>query len=161
MNWNSVLLQANTGELYTGNDNIASFDLHFVTSSNIEMIGISQALKQMLIIFKNGGKYLYKDVTPEVMNSIINQESIGSYMTHHVKGFFRYEQVYWIIEKASITDVVKHFRNMQYTLTVNIGCMVTDAINKVNNLPGGEKVVDDNFWKMEFTEQPDNAQRIR
>lgn len=157
MNWNTPLLQANTGDLYAVDNNLASFDLHFVESSNVQLIAVSASLKEMLVMFKNGGKYIYKNVTPEVMNGIIapGVESIGTYMSQKVKGFFSYEKVDWSITKASLTDIAKNYRNMQYTLNINIGNMVTD---RADLCPA--QLVETVFWKMQFTEQPDNAQRI-
>jgi hypothetical protein len=162
MNWNNPLLQANTGDLYAVGNELASFDLFIVESSNVSFILTSRALKQMIIKFKNGNYYLYKDVTPEVIAAITDPkiESIGKFLNASVKGYFRYEEIHPYFEKASMTDIVKNYRNMQYTLNTNLGGMVTDKYDAISDLCFPDNI-EDFFWKLEFTEQPDNCQRLK
>lgn len=154
-NWNTPLIQLN-GELYFVNNELSSFDLKFVNGSNIDLVGYSDSLKFFLVRFNNQNRFIYKDVPRNIFDDISSPEieSIGSYMNRKVKGFFRYEQVDWNIIKASLTDVCKHYRNMQYNLNISLGCHATDRPDLFIGM-------DDYMWQIEYQEQPDNCQRIK
>jgi len=61
---------------------------------------------------------------------------------------------------ASLTDVCKHYRNMQYNIITTFGCYATDASKTITELIGEDKF-EELFFKLEFGEQPDFAQRIK
>lgn len=71
----------------------------------------------------------------------------------------------WFVEDgkecpASLTDICKYYRNMQYSLITNIGCWVTDASNIVKQQIG-EDQFEEIFWQLEYQEMPDNCNRIK
>lgn len=158
---NDCLLQID-GELYFADGNFASYDLTFINGNNIDLIGYSDSLKEFFVRFNNGKTYIYKEVPREIFTDITSQEceSVGLFMVQKVRGFFRYERIEWSLHKASLTDVCKHYRTMQYNLTLTIGCYATDASTIVTGLIGSEKF-EELFWEMEYNPIPDNCQRIK
>jgi len=58
--------------------------------------------------------------------------------------------------EASLTDVCKHYRNMQYNLITTLGNWATDCINEVE-----PNLKERAFWKLEYCEQPDCCIRIK
>jgi KTSC domain-containing protein len=150
------------GNLYFADGNFSSFDLKFVNGSNIDLVGYSGSLKELFIRFNNQKTYIYKDVNHEVYDDMVSSEtkSIGTFMTHRVKGFFRYEEIFWGLHKASLTDVCNHYRTMQYNLDTMIGCWATDASTIVTALIGADKF-EELFWQLEYIAIPDNCQRIK
>jgi len=150
------------GQLYFADGNFSSFDLKFVNASNIDLVGYSGSLKELFIRFNDRKRYIYKDVNHDVWDDMISSEtkSIGSFMVQRVKGCFRYEEIEWGLHKASLTDVCKHYRTMQYNLDTTLGCWATDASTIVTALIGNEKF-EELFWQLEYSPIPDNCQRIK
>lgn len=155
-NWNTPLTQIN-GELYFTTDELASFDISIINGNNIDIIGYSDRQKLFLVRFNNQNRFIYKDVPRQIYEEALKAESIGSFMNQYVKGSFRYEQVDWNIVKASLTDICKHYRNMQYNLNTIVGCFITDRVDLIRTYPECENIM----WKFEYQEQPENCQRIK
>lgn len=61
-------------------------------------------------------------------------------------------------QRASPTDICKHYRNMQYNLDTSLGNEMTDRIDLIN-IPEEQK--EDLFWTFEYNEMPDNCRRIK
>lgn len=120
MKWNDLLLNID-GVLYFADSHLASFDLKFVDAPNIDLIGYSESLQFLLIRFSTGKRFIYKEVPKEIFDNISTAKSIGSFMVEKVKGYFRYEEIDYWIEKASPTEICKHWRNMQYNLNTTLG----------------------------------------
>jgi len=158
MKWNDVLLQID-GVLYFADSNFSSYDFKFVNGSNIDLVAYSETLKEFFVRFNNGNTYIYKDVPKEIFDEVVSDttQSIGSFMNRKVKGFFRYEQIFWELEKASPTEICKHYRNMQYNLNTSLGCYCTDRPDIIKKYSGSENIL----WQLEFVEQPDNCTRIK
>jgi hypothetical protein len=158
---NSLLIQI-TGELYFADGNFSSYEIQLINGTNVNMVGYSDSLKEMLIRFTNDKKYIYKDVPRNVYDDLVatDNKSVGSYLVRCVKGFFRYEFIEWGIHKASPTEICKIYRTMQYNLDFTIGCWVTDANKIVEALIGPDKF-EELFWQAEYTEIPENCQRIK
>lgn len=57
---------------------------------------------------------------------------------------------------ASYTDICKHYRNMQYNLNTTLGNWATDCINVVP-----VELKETVFWRLEYTEMPENCERIK
>ena len=159
--WNDVLLQIN-GELYFGAGEFSSFDFHFINGSNIDLAAYSNTLKEFWVRFNDGKTFVYKDVPLEIWLDVTSSEmlSIGSFMTQRVKGFFRYERVEWGLHKASLTDVCKNYRTMQYNLNITMGCDATYQGKRVEMLIGTDNF-ESWFWQLEYVEIPDNCERIK
>lgn len=157
------LIQIN-GELYFADGNYSSFDLQTVNAPNIDLVGYSDSLKEFFVRFTgNSGKsYIYKEVPRLIFDEITSSEcqSIGSYMAQKVKGYFRYEQIDWGLNKASLTEVCKHYKTMQYNLDTSIGCWATDCSLLVQSQIGNENF-EKWFWQLEYTEIPENCTRIK
>ena len=60
-------------------------DMIYVDSSNVDQIGYDEAASEVHVIFKNGGHYVYSDVTPEVWNQFQNSESKGTFLNEEFK----------------------------------------------------------------------------
>lgn len=58
MNTHDALIQID-GQLYFADGNFSSFDMRFVVSSNIDLVGYSGSLKELFIRFNNGKTYIY------------------------------------------------------------------------------------------------------
>jgi len=156
--WNDILIQIN-GELYFADSNLASYDLKIIESTNIMMLGYSQSLKCVLIQFNNLKRYIYKDVGLQVAMELFNADevSVPACYVRLFKGFFRYEEVDYWVQKASLTDVCKHYRNMQYNLNTTIGLYATDRPDLIEKFSPSENIL----WELEYCEQPENCQRIK
>jgi hypothetical protein len=155
-NWNTPLVQID-GILYFVSDELVSFDLSIINGSNIDLIGYSDSQQMFLVRFNNQNRFVYKDVPRSIYEAAAKTDSIGSFMTQSVKGYFRYEQVDWNIFKASLTDVCKHYRNMQYNLNTSLGCYLTDRPDLIKQFSASETIL----WEFKYQEQPDNCQRIK
>ena len=81
-------------------------------------------------------------------------------MVQKVKGRYRYERVEWGLHKASLTEVCKNYRTMQYNIDITIGNWATDAPTKLTSLIGSDRF-EELFWQIEFCSIPDNCQRIK
>lgn len=56
-----------------------------VDSSNVAMVGHVPDKDILLVQFKNGGLYSYKDADNELFVSLVHAESVGKYLNQHVK----------------------------------------------------------------------------
>lgn len=150
------------GQLYFADGNFSSFDLKFVNTPNLLMVGYSASLKELFIKFNNDKSYVYKDVNHEIFDEMVSSETenIGLFYCKHVKGFFRYEQMEWSLYLASLTDVCKNYRTMQYNLDTTMGNWATDASTIITTLIGADKF-EELFWQLEYKSIPDNCQRIK
>lgn len=157
----SALIQINS-ELYFADGNFASFDLQIVNGTNIDLVGYSDSLKEFFIRYTNGKKYIYKDVPRTIFDGITSSDcaSVGSYLLRNVRGNYRYEYIEWGLNKASLTDVCKHYRTMQYNLDTSLGCYATDAHLLVQAQIGNENF-EKWFWQLEYSPIPDDCQRIK
>lgn len=61
-----------------------SVEMQKVESSNIESIG--HADEKLYVNFKNGGRYLYKNVPHAIYQEILTAESVGKALIAKVKG---------------------------------------------------------------------------
>jgi len=61
-------------------------------SSNIISISYTNN-NSLLVLFKNGGEYIYKAVPKEIYEEIVKAESAGKYLTSAVKGKYEYEKL--------------------------------------------------------------------
>lgn len=64
------------------------------------------------------------------------------------------------LQLASMTDIQKHYKTMQYNLAWILGCYATDMSTKVEIIIGTE-LFDEWFWKMEYVQIPENCERIK
>ena len=60
-------------------------EMIYVDSSNVDQIGYDEAATEVHVIFKNGGHYVYSDVTPEVWDQFRNSESKGTFLNEEFK----------------------------------------------------------------------------
>lgn len=64
------------------------------------------------------------------------------------------------LQLASMTDIQKHYKTMQYNLAWLIGCDVTDMGKHIEILIGTENF-EKWLWKAEYTQIPENCERIK
>jgi hypothetical protein len=60
-----------------------------VKSSTITHVGYDPAARKMQVHFKNGGKYVYHDVSPADHDALVEADSIGSHFAGHIRDRFR------------------------------------------------------------------------
>ena len=64
-----------------------------INSSNLESAEYDEAASCLLIQFKGGKKYRYKDVTPAVVDNFCAAESKGKFFSGSIRGAFQHEVV--------------------------------------------------------------------
>lgn len=62
-----------------------------VTSSNIKRIGYTE--NNLLVEYRSGVLYKYKDVPSELYEEFLESESKGKYMNSKIKGKFEFEKI--------------------------------------------------------------------
>lgn len=76
-----------------------------VDSSNVAAVGHVEDKEVLLVKFKNGGLYSYKDADHDLFVSIIHAESVGKYLNQHVKAmglsYMRWDSEAELIEHIS------------------------------------------------------------
>ncbi|MBO7924413.1 KTSC domain-containing protein [Alteromonas sp. K632G] len=63
-----------------------------VSSSNVNSVGYDEDTSTLEIEFYSG-TYHYYDVPRHVFEELVSSSSVGSYIHHHIKGSYSYEQV--------------------------------------------------------------------
>lgn len=63
-----------------------------VSSSNVNSVGYDEDTSTLEIEFHNG-TYHYYDVPRNVFEELISSSSVGSYVHHHIRGTYSYEQI--------------------------------------------------------------------
>lgn len=58
-----------------------------VSSTNLEAIGYDKATGTLRIRFTSGATYDYRNVTPDIHNSLMNSPSKGRYFGEYIKPF--------------------------------------------------------------------------
>ncbi len=64
-----------------------------VQSSNVTSVGYESDTRTLLVRFKSGDLYKYRNVPPEVYKGLLMAESVGKYLNQHIKKTFKYEKV--------------------------------------------------------------------
>lgn len=64
-----------------------------VESSNVESVGYDEDKLSLMVMFKGGALYEYKNVPPSVHQALIGSDSVGQYLNMMVKPQFEYERV--------------------------------------------------------------------
>lgn len=64
-----------------------------VTSSNVASIGYDSKTQTLEVEFKNGSIYQYFDIPQPVYEQFMSADSIGKYLSAHIKGSYRYARV--------------------------------------------------------------------
>lgn len=63
-------------------------------------------------------------------------------------------------ELASMTDIQKHYKTMQYNWMFCMNCFATDVPSKIIELIG-EEIFNKLFWEITFDQIPENCERIK
>lgn len=61
---------------------------------------------------------------------------------------------------ASLTDIQKHYKTMQYNLDFCLGAWATDVPDKVKGLIGDE-LFNKMFWEIKYDQIPENCKRVK
>jgi len=64
-----------------------------VISSNVEKVGHDEDNQELHVVFNNGKRYKYSDVSLSDYRDMLASESIGSFITHYIKPFHKCELV--------------------------------------------------------------------
>lgn len=57
-----------------------------VTSSQISQIGHDPRTNTLVVVFKNGSRYKYANVTTQLFEQLRDAESVGSFFSKNIKG---------------------------------------------------------------------------
>lgn len=64
-----------------------------VTSSNVSALGYDDIEQIVYVEFMNGSIYIYKGVSKNEFDGLLNASSIGSYLHRNFKNFYPYERI--------------------------------------------------------------------
>ena len=64
-----------------------------VESSNISAVGYDMSFGSLIVEYKSGTKYQYKNVPYEVYENLLKAESKGRFVNENVKGKFEYGRI--------------------------------------------------------------------
>lgn len=64
-----------------------------VASTCVASIGYAAATRTLEIEFRSGRVYRYHDVTPRIVEQLMNAESIGRFMNAHIRNAFRFTRM--------------------------------------------------------------------
>lgn len=64
-----------------------------VTSSHVQSIGHDAGAQELHVEYKNGARFVYKDVPADKAQQVINSHSIGKALNSLVKGQHDHEQI--------------------------------------------------------------------
>lgn len=73
-------------------------------SSTIKKVYYDPTTKNLLIEFKNGGEYLYREVDPTVYQDFLGSESAGRFFASHIKDVFEFQKVPPVSERAQTEE---------------------------------------------------------
>jgi hypothetical protein len=63
-----------------------------VTSSLISQVKYDEATRELVVLFKSGGRYVYSEVPHAAYEALMSAESIGKYFIKHIKTVFKFRQ---------------------------------------------------------------------
>jgi hypothetical protein len=64
-----------------------------VQSSNLKNVAYNATDKSLEVEFRNGRKYRYTNVPPEIFDGLVNADSIGGFFHKHIRFSFKYEEI--------------------------------------------------------------------
>lgn len=64
-----------------------------VQSSNLASISYELFTHTLEVEFKNGRRYRYFKVPPEIYDGLIGADSVGSFFHKHIRFSFKYEEI--------------------------------------------------------------------
>lgn len=64
-----------------------------VESSNISAVGYDMNFGSLIVEYKSGNKYQYKNVPYELYENLLKAESKGRFVNENVKGKFEYNRL--------------------------------------------------------------------
>lgn len=64
-----------------------------VESSNINAVGYDMSFGNLVVEYKSGNKYQYKNVPYELYENLLKAESKGRFMNENVKGKFEFDRI--------------------------------------------------------------------
>ena len=64
-----------------------------VNSSSISELGYDEETKEMIILFMNGIKYLYKDFPIEVYKNLLFADSKGAYFSRYIRPLYKQQKI--------------------------------------------------------------------
>ena len=59
--------------------------MHRVESSNVDRMGYDPDARELVVEFKNGGRYVYFEVPPAVYGALEQAPSVGRYLANSVQ----------------------------------------------------------------------------
>jgi len=64
-----------------------------VESTNVDSVGYDTASQTLEVEFTNSNVYQYFDVPQEIYDELISADSVGKYLSAHIKGNYRYSRL--------------------------------------------------------------------
>ena len=63
-----------------------------LVSSSLKSANYDDRGSTLIIVFRNGGRYLYQDVPRALYEALLVAPSKGSYFDHHIKDRYRFSR---------------------------------------------------------------------
>lgn len=86
----------------------------YFKSSNIFACEYIPSKKELLIIFSNGARYIYSEISASLYDMFKNAKSQGRFLNSHIKNRFEYKKIEPIFTddlKAYINELVLNLKN--------------------------------------------------
>lgn len=64
-----------------------------VDSSDLLAVGYDADSSTLIVRFKRGNEYEYRDVEPNIYNELLNAASVGKYFNQYIKNNYSYSKI--------------------------------------------------------------------
>lgn len=78
---------------YHIHDRLQQFNVNTIPSTSVEFFGSNPKTGSLFVQFKNGGTYIFNNITPQVRKEMHEAKSIGSYIGKNIVGKFPSEKL--------------------------------------------------------------------
>lgn len=78
---------------YKVHDRLAQFNVNSIPSTSISFFGSNPNTGSLFVQFKNGGTYIFSNITNEIRKEMFAAKSIGSFISKNIVGKFPSEKL--------------------------------------------------------------------
>lgn len=116
------------GILYVVGNGLASFTFHKIeVPTNVAIIGYSEALKELYVMYVDFTRYIYKDVPKVIWDNWFTYEgTFGEYQAQSIKGYFRFIQVPDMVVASSMEELLKEQVELLHHYDTTCGLWAVD-----------------------------------
>lgn len=111
---------------YKVSPELVSFEFKICDTQNINIVGYSKYLKLFFVLFNNGKRYIYEDVTLNEWQSRLNYNGINDFYRNAIQGKSFYETTEWVV-KTTPEYVLDAYSKLEYYKTITHGLWATDS----------------------------------